>query len=265
MKKNSLKIDDGYTAAKSTLDEAIELLTRIRKIENSLQPYSSVVLKHPEVTQAKYIHTTVNSLLSLCRFEFSLIYPNLQTHYINSDGVAKATARLSSAIVELEDLLTKLNDISYLITSEEQRVEFLTITKQIIINILLYITTQFRITSNDIETQYLPTYLYCEQKEISYSDLVTQFNQLCAAYNAEYFIYEDDSLESDNFLSMFPSIYQQAEELHYPLTISIAHDLMLHQEKVQIVSDDIEDYARNIEVTTKNINHRDVLNKLEFK
>lgn len=258
------KFDDGYTNAKATLNETLGLLKQLRIIEKGLEPYASVVQRYPELTPAQYLHKTVNVLMKSCNMNFSVKYPHMRSHYINSDGIGHATVRLSSAVTGLEELLTNIKSKSYMIASDEQKEELQADTKQIIRDLLLYLIAQFRLTNVDPTTQYLPTYLYCEENSIAYNDFITQIQGYAKEYDAEFYIYEEPGAESDMFFGAFQNIYQLSEELHYPLTKSKALELLENPDMAQSLIEDIETFAKNVEVHTSKLSQKEVLNRMEF-
>lgn len=258
-----MKIDDGYADGKQTLEEAMKLLNVLFTIEECLQPYCEAIKKKPDLTRMSYVRQTTYVLMRLCKIQFSVNFPHLQTHYINSDGVEQATTRLSSAIVELESFLSEVKVNDYIINSNDMR-DYLSATiRQIICDLLLYIVAQYRLSKVLTGTEYLPSYLYCESVGISYSDLIEDVQELCVKYNAEFYIYEVP--EGDQFMSSFQNLYQQAEELHYPLTISMANKVLEDPELAITLAEDIERFANNIEVKTSCVSKKEVLTKMEFE
>lgn len=258
-----MKIDDGYKDGKQTLEEAMKLLNVLFTIEECLQPYSEAIKKNPELTRMNYVRQTTYVLMKLCKLQFSVNFPHLQTHYINSDGIEHAVSRLSSAISELEYLISELESKDYIVQSNDSREHLMATVHKIICDLLLYITAQFRLSGVETGTEYLPAYLYCESADITYFDLSKKIQSLCDKYGAEFYVYEVP--EGDLFMSSYQSIYQQAEELHYPLTISKANEVLENPETASDLLDDIEKFANNIEVKSNCVSKKEVLSRMEFK
>lgn len=261
--KGTLKVNDDYKDAQITLEEAMKLLSRLRKIQMSLESFDVVSQSVPNLTMPKYLQMQVKILMQQTKFDYATTYPNLRTHYINGDGIPHAAGRLASMTSRLSDLINSIRELKFIIKNEETRVDFYCAVKGIIADLLLYMTAQYRLDSAN-GTQYLPTFLYCEKQEIVYSKFCEQIGDLRKVYNAEFYIYELPCPEAEQFLEFFPQLEERAEDLHFPLTISRAREILDNPDLANDLNAEIDNYANNIESCMIKTNQSSILKRMSF-
>lgn len=258
------KVNDSYMNAKESLQEAMNFLERLIRIQQCFQPYAKAVEAKPLLTKAAYMQATVKTLMQSCRLNFEITYPHLQQHSIDGDGIPHAAAKLVSAIVGLEAIMESLKECDFIIKSDEERNELDLSITGVIRNMLLYIKTQYRLV-REAKAIYLPAYLYCESVGVDYYTFLSKIEHLVERYNAEFYIYEVDSAEAEQFSSSFQEIYQEAENARYPLTVGMAMELLENPEQAVRLQADLDAFIRSTEVISVKTSPGEVLKRMNLE
>lgn len=191
-----MKVNDTFKQAEVTLSESVNLLQKLEEMKKALRGFQEwrrdIELESNgtvSITFPIYMRESVKALMNATVKNFGIVYPNIQTHFLNGDGESAAINRLSSSIMTVSAMIDRLQSMNYLIRSDEERNMLKTMNFNSIQHLLLFIDLQYKLDKYPIE-EYLPLFTYCEKEDILVEEFIHKINILKTEYRAFPYIYE---------------------------------------------------------------------------
>lgn len=258
-----MKISDTFVNAEVTLKEALDFYKRIKKVYEVLIPFNEMKRKEVKLTPPLYIQKLSKTLREFKATNFAIMYPHLGLHFINADATDVAATKLSCSLTILSDFYEELEKNYYMIKSDKQCTIFREIVQNIMRNILLFIESQYRLEEYP-EIEYLPLFNYCENIDKTIDEFISWFVKEKKQYNIEFYIYEINNQLSSQFLEIYPELYSLSNDLQYPLTLSIASDILNGNIDSNNFYSKLEEYSNIITVTETEGSRQPTLKKLNL-